>query len=90
MMSFENIRIGVDVEVLRQGYLVSGKVRWKGQIPDKNGNWVGVELNDRGRPNLGIRSGLLLGTVIVNNFTTGLAEAVNSWSGSGQTSRSRV
>jgi len=32
------------VEVLVDGVILSGKVRWKGKIPGKQGCWVGLEL----------------------------------------------
>ena len=41
---FDNVRLHASVEVLIDGVIVSGKVRWKGKIPDKQGCWVGLEL----------------------------------------------
>eukprot|EP00794_Sanderia_malayensis_P010922 gene10922-12083_t len=58
MTSFENIRVGADVEVCREGYLNPGKVRWKGRIAGKNGNWVGVELDAKVGDHSGMHRGI--------------------------------
>ena len=49
MVSFENVHIRADVEVLRDGYICRGKVRWKGSIAGKTGNWIGIELCEKGK-----------------------------------------
>ena len=47
-MSVENIRVGAAVEVLRDGFICWGKVRWTGKVHGRNGDWVGVELIKKG------------------------------------------
>ena len=49
MVSFENVHIRADVEVLRDGYIHRGKVRWKGRVAGKAGKWIGIELYEKGK-----------------------------------------
>ena len=49
MVLFKNIQVGQLVEVLRaNGSLHLGKVRFKGSINGRKGDWVGLELASRG------------------------------------------
>jgi len=43
---YDNIHIGSEVDVSRSdGEILKGKVRWKGSIANRKGNWIGVELD---------------------------------------------
>ena len=46
-LRFENVCLQADVEVSFEGGVFPGKVRWKGKIPGKHGDWVGLELSTR-------------------------------------------
>ena len=48
MTLFDNIHLGTEVEVARHGRICLGKVRWKGHLVTKQGDWIGVELNQPG------------------------------------------
>jgi len=45
MVVFENININQRVEVLRDGQICTGTVKFKGVINGISGEWVGVELD---------------------------------------------
>jgi len=45
MVLFENINVNQRVEVLRDGQVYSGIVKYKGCINGISGEWVGVELD---------------------------------------------
>ena len=45
MVLFENVNINQRVEVLRDGDVYSGTVKYKGNINGICGEWVGVELD---------------------------------------------
>jgi len=49
MVLFENINVNQRVEVLRDGEIYSGTVKYKGNINGISGEWVGVELDLPGR-----------------------------------------
>lgn len=45
MVLYNNIHIGATVEIIRiTGELCSGKVKWKGIISGRKGDWIGLEL----------------------------------------------
>jgi len=44
MVLFENINVNQRVEVLRDGQIYSGTVKYKGSINGISGEWVGIEL----------------------------------------------
>ena len=46
---YDNIHVGSEVDVSRSdGEILKGKVRWKGSIANRKGNWIGVELDTPG------------------------------------------
>ena len=45
MVLFENINVNQRVEVLRDGRIYAGTVKYKGRINGISGEWVGVELD---------------------------------------------
>ena len=47
-LRFENVCLRADVEVLLDGMICQGKVKWKGKIHGSYGNWVGLELRNKG------------------------------------------
>lgn len=49
MVLFDNIVIGQRVEVLRHGRIFLGTVRFKGFLNGTPGEWVGVELDEKGK-----------------------------------------
>jgi len=49
MVLFENVNINQRVEVLRDGQVYSGTVKYKGNTNGISGEWVGVELDLPGR-----------------------------------------
>jgi len=49
MVLFENIKVNQRVEVLRDGLVYTGTVKYKGCINGVSGEWVGVELDLPGK-----------------------------------------
>ena len=45
MVLFENVAVNQRVEVLRDGQVYSGTVKYKGNINGISGEWVGIELD---------------------------------------------
>ena len=42
---FDNIHIGSEVDIFRKSAeLLRGKVKWKGAISGRKGEWIGLEL----------------------------------------------
>jgi len=59
MVLFENINVNQRVEVLRDGRIYAGTVKYKGNINGISGEWVGVALD-------------LPGTYLSHNITSEL------------------
>jgi len=57
MVLFENVNVNQRVEVLRDGRIYAGTVKYKGNINGISGEWVGVELD-------------LPGTYLLHNTTS--------------------
>lgn len=50
---FHNVRIGMKVEISRKnGNLYTGKVKWKGYVTGRTGEWIGIELDVPGKQQL--------------------------------------
>ena len=49
MVLFENINVNQRVEVLRDGCVYTGTVKYKGNINGIAGDWVGIELDLPGK-----------------------------------------
>jgi CAP-Gly domain. len=46
---YDNIHVGSEVDVFRKsGELLRGKVKWKGSIACRKGEWIGLELSQPG------------------------------------------
>lgn len=47
---FHNLRIGMKVEIsCKNGNLYTGKVKWKGYVTGRTGEWIGIELDVPGK-----------------------------------------
>jgi len=64
MVLFENIYVNQRVEVLRDGAIYAGTVKYKGNINGITGEWVGVELD---LPGTNIRVGKMLRVFVYHN-----------------------
>jgi len=53
MVLFENINVNQRVEVLRDGLVYCGTVKYKGCINGISGEWVGIELDLPGTRHIG-------------------------------------
>lgn len=49
MVLFENLKVGSRVQTNRNGYILKGTVRYKGELITREGDWVGVELDEPGK-----------------------------------------
>lgn len=53
VVMFHNVRIGMKVEISRKnGNLYTGKVKWKGYVTGRTGEWIGIELDVPGKQQL--------------------------------------
>lgn len=48
MVGFENLKVGSRVQTHKDGEIYQGTVRYKGGLVTRDGDWVGVELDDPG------------------------------------------
>ena len=48
MVCFENLKVGSRVQTNKDGQIFKGTVRYKGGLNTREGNWVGVELDEPG------------------------------------------
>ena len=48
MVFFESLKIGAEVEFLKNEKVCCGIVRYKGGVVNREGDWVGVETEEQG------------------------------------------
>ena len=56
MVFFHNVKPGARVQVKWRGEIENGTIRYAGNLVAKDGDWVGVELDNRGNVNCGFES----------------------------------
>lgn len=58
MVLFENLKVGSRVQTNWNGNILKGTVRYKGELITREGDWVGVELDEPGKIIIASQSGI--------------------------------